>query len=134
MIAILGQPVDTAQYCNREDYNVHPLNWKPDQVRAWIAERVEAGDTFQLVSTDFTGMYAQEIRWLREESYKLYARGAALIDRAREIDESIAVVSKRARAEQEGFVLKEVGPDTGNDAIARSLESITNQTAMPSGS
>jgi len=106
MITILGQPDDTVLYRNREGYTVHPLDWTTDQVRAWIAEAVERGDKFQLVSTEFTGMDDREVRWLREESYKLRARGGMLIDMAREIDDAVAQASKRARAGQEGRVVE----------------------------
>ena len=95
---ILGQPADLTQY--RTTHTTHPPGWTPDQVRAWITERVEAGDKFEFASTDFSGIYDREIRWLREESYKLRARGGVLIDRARELDEAIARVAKRARTEQ----------------------------------
>jgi len=97
MIAILGQPNDTASYVNRKGYNVHAPDLTPDQVKAWIHEAVTRGDKLELVSTDFTGMYSREIRWLRGESQKKRGQAAVLIDQAREIEEAISDVSKWAR-------------------------------------
>jgi len=108
MIAILGQPLDTAPYASREGYIVPPPYGTPEQVRAWITERVAAGDEFELVSTDFTERYGNEIRWLQNESYKLHMQARPILDRAREIDKAVADVAKLARAEQDGRDLTSV--------------------------
>jgi len=102
MITILGKLADLAPYCNRKGYNVYTGDWTPELGRAWIVERVAAGDEFQCVSTDFTDNYLLEIQWLQNEEYKLRAAASVLIDRARELGKAVADVSKLALAEQRG--------------------------------
>jgi len=96
MITILGNPADTAQYANREGYNVHAPDLTPEQVRTWIHEAVERGDDFRLVSHDFTGAFGQEVRWLFQEEQRLRMEGRVLERRALAIGEAVRDARKRA--------------------------------------
>jgi len=96
MITILGHPTDTAQYLNREGYNVHAPDLTPDQVKAWIREAVTRGDDFRLESTDFVGAFGQEVRWLRAEEQRLRMAGRVLEMRALAIGEAVRDARKRA--------------------------------------
>jgi hypothetical protein len=57
---------------------------------------VARGDKFLLVSPDFTGVYFQEIRWLRDEAAALRGQAWVLADRALEIEEAVRDAAKRA--------------------------------------
>lgn len=100
LITILGRLPDTAPYIGKPGYNVseESPDWTPEKGRAWVVEAVARGDKFLLVSTDFTGVYLQEIGWLRAEAQKMRIRAGVLKARALELDEAVADVSKRALA------------------------------------
>ena len=97
---VLGKLTDTAPYVGQPGFNVYPKfdDWTPEKGRAWLREAVARGDKFLLVSTDFTGAYLQEIRWLQDEVQKLGIQARVLRERAWELSDAIAAVSKRAIA------------------------------------
>ena len=101
MITILGKLADTSAYMDKPGYNVYPRSddWTPELAKAWLSEAVTRGDTFQLVSTDFTGVYLQEIRWLQDEAQKLREQASVLLARALELNDAIADISKQAKRE-----------------------------------
>jgi hypothetical protein len=107
---ILGKLTDTAPYIDQPGYNVYPESddWTPDKGRAWLREAVARGDEFLLVSTEFTGAYLQEIRWLQDEAQRLRTQAGTLQARALELSNAVADVSKRALAHQ-GAILPPEG-------------------------
>ncbi len=98
LTTILGKLSDTTAYLDRPGYNVSPPSddWTPELGRAWLVEAVNRGDKFELVSTDFSGMYLREIHWLQAEAQRLRLEAIALQDRALELGNAIARVSKEA--------------------------------------
>ena len=91
MITILGHPPALAPYRNQLGCNTHPPDWTPEQVKAWIAERVVAGDEFELVG-DLTGL--QEVGWLQDEARQLRMQARALLDRAGELEAPVRYASR----------------------------------------
>ena len=89
LITVLGHPSDTVAYASQPGYNVAPASHTPEQRRAWVAEAVARGDDFFCASTEFTGMYVREIRWLADEAQKLRMRALALRARALSIQDAI---------------------------------------------
>jgi hypothetical protein len=98
LTTVLGKLKDTAPYVGREGYNVYPESddWTPENVRVWLREAVARGDAFLLVSADFTGDYAREVRWLGDEACKLRMQARVLVDRALELEKAVSDAAKRA--------------------------------------
>ena len=98
LTTVLGKLADTAPYIGRAGYSVYPESddWTPEKGRVWLLEAVERGDKFLLVSTDFTGVYLQEIRWLRDAATKRRFQARALLDRALELEEAVRDAAKQA--------------------------------------
>ena len=95
LTTVLGKFKDTAPFVGQPGYNVYPksTDWTPEKSRAWIAEAVARGDEFLLVSTDFSSVYGQEIRWLQDEAQKLRTQAGVLNGRAWELSDAVADVS-----------------------------------------
>jgi len=71
MITVLGKLSDTQRYIGLDGYNVLPFtpDWTPDKNREWLDAALARGDQFLLVSQDWSGQFAEELKYLMERKF-----------------------------------------------------------------
>lgn len=66
MITVIGKLGDLQKYRDYPGFNVMPLTptWTPASNCAWLDEAIERGDKFLIVSSDYTGVFKNELIYL----------------------------------------------------------------------
>jgi hypothetical protein len=69
MITVIGKWRDVSKYEFSKGYNVMPLDpdWTPERNRAWIDAAIDRGDKIMIASSDVSGEFKNELRYLLEK-------------------------------------------------------------------